>query len=245
MKGDLNIKMFNLIGLGLNLNNLSKEAVSIVKKADKIYLESYTIDFPYTFEELEKSLGKKIIKLAREPVEEEKFVEEAKNKNIVLLVYGSPLMATTHISLLLKCKKEKINYQILNNASVFDAVAETGLQFYKFGKTASLPSWKDKGKSLSFTEIILNNISIHAHTLILVDMNLHLKEALEELEEAFKEKKIKYDKIVVCSRLGTEKSKIIYGKIEELKKQKLELPICFILPSKLHFLEEEALMSEE
>jgi diphthine synthase len=232
--------MFYLIGLGLNVDSLSKEAEIILKKCKKVYLESYTIDFPYSLKELEKEIGECKV-LDRKKVESEEIVLEARDKDVALLVYGSPLIATTHISLILRAEKEKIPCKIIHNASVFDAISETGLQNYKFGKIASLPSWKDKGKSLSFIRIIKDNQSIWAHTLILVDMNLQVKEALEELEEAMKEEKMKVDKIVVCSRLGTEHSKIVYGEIEELEKKKLELPICFIIPSKLHFLEEEAL----
>ena len=47
-------------------------------------------------------------------------------------------------------------------------------------------------------------------------------------------------KILVCSQLGY-KGRIVYGKTEELKNLDLKLPICFIIPSKMHFLEEEAL----
>ena len=231
--------MFYLIGLGLDENSLSKEAEEVLKRCKKVYLENYTINFPYNFEKLEKEF--KIKELDRGKVENEEIVLEAKKEDVALLVYGSPLIATTHISLILRAEKEGIKYRIMHNASVFDAVAETGLQNYKFGKTASLPSWKDKGKSLSFVKIIKGNLGIEAHSLILVDMHLHLKDALEELEEAFKEEGIKVEKIVVCSRLGTGDSKILYGEIESLKKEDLPLPICFIIPSKMHFLEEESL----
>ena len=35
--------------------------------------------------------------------------------------------------------------------------------------------------------------------------------------------------------------KIIYDKIDMLKKQKVKSPFCFIIPGELHFLEKEAL----
>lgn len=229
--------MFYLIGLGLNENSITEGARKIIKKCKKVYLEGYTINFPYDT----KKLGVEFEELDRGKVENEEIVLEAKEEDVALLVYGSPLIATTHISLILRAEKEGIKYRILHNASIFDAISESGLQNYKFGKTASLPSWKDKGKSLSFIEIIKDNQGIGAHTLILIDMNLQLKEALEELEEALKEKKINIDKVVVCSQLGKENSRIVYGSIEKLKKEKLSLPICFIIPGKMHFLEEESL----
>lgn len=232
--------MFYLIGLGLDLGSLSLEALDILRKADKVYLENYTVEFPYNIEELERIVKNRVIPLTRTIVENEKFVEESKNKDIVLLVYGSPLMATTHISLILKCRKEEINYKILENASIFDAVSETGLQVYKFGKTASMPKWQENYKPKSFTELIKFNQAIKAHTLILVDLNLSYSDALKQLQEACK-KKVKLDKIVVCSRLGTSDSKIYYGFLPELYGCEVYAPFCFIIPSNLHFLEKEAL----
>ena len=99
--------VFHLIGLGLDLDSLSKQALDICKRADKIYVETYTVDFPYKTNKLEQAIGKKIFPMTRIMVEGENFVNEAKNKNIILLVYGSPLVATTHISLILKLTEVK------------------------------------------------------------------------------------------------------------------------------------------
>jgi len=234
--------MFYLIGLGLNVDSLTNEAVKALKKCEKIYLESYTINFPYDIKKLEEIAGK-IVELGREKVESEEIVLEGKDKDIALLVYGSPLIATTHISLILRAEKEKIKVKVIHNASIFDAISETGLQSYKFGKIASMPNWKDKQKTLSFVKILKGNMGIEAHTLILIDMELGLKEALEQLEEALKEsglENMKESKILVCSQLGY-KGRVVYGKIEEIKNTNLKMPFCFIMPAKMHFLEEEAL----
>jgi diphthine synthase len=234
--------MFYLIGLGLNVDSMTRESEKILKKCSKIYLENYTIDFPYDLEKLKEITGK-VVELGRDKVESEEVVLEAKNKDVALLVYGSPLIATTHISLILRAEKEKIPVKVIHNASIFDSISETGLQSYKFGKIASMPSWKDKGKTLSFVDLIKGNMQIDAHSLILVDMGLYLPQALDELEEALKEKKLAHllnKKLLVCSQLGY-KGRIVYGKIDELRKLNLKLPICFIIPGKMHFLEEEAL----
>jgi diphthamide biosynthesis methyltransferase len=111
---------------------------------------------------------------------------------------------------------------------------------YKFGKTISLPKWKENYKPLSFLEGINENKNIKAHSLILVDPELSFSEALEELEAAG----IKED-LVVASNLGIEKAKFYYDKISKLKKLKIEPPFCFVLPSELHFLEEDFLMCIE
>jgi len=233
--------VFYLIGLGLSLTSLSEEAKEIIKKAEKVYLEGYTVDFPYKIQDLEKELGQKIISLNRQETENEKFVEEAKKKEIVLLVYGAPLIATTHTSLLLKCKKEKISFKIIQNASIFDAIAETGLQLYKFGKTASLPAWKENWKPDSFIDILKENLGIGAHTLLLVDIGLNFQKAIEQLKESCLQKKIKLNKLIVCSSLGNDNQKIFYKNIEYFIKIKINRPYCIIIPGKMHFLEEEAL----
>lgn len=231
--------MFYLIGLGLSLESISKEAIELCKKS-KIYLETYTVAFPYNIQKLEGIVGK-IVPLTRMLVEDEKFLEEAKDKDITLLVYGSPLMATTHISLLLKCKELGIDYQILQNGSIFDAVAETGLQFYKFGKTGSMPAWKENYKPDSFMEIIKDNQKIKAHSLLLIDIGLTYGEALKQFEEAMKNKNFKTEKLIVCSKLGTRERKIFYDSVDELYGKEVHEPFCFIIPSNLHFLEEEAI----
>ena len=233
---------FYLVGLGLNEKSLGLEALEVLKKCSKVYLEDYTVDFPYSIKELENQLKVKIIELDREEVESEKFVEEAKNKDIALLVYGDVLAATTHISLVLKCKKDKINWKILHNASIFDAVSETGLQMYKFGKTASIPAWRESFTPDSFADIIKDNLKIKAHTLVLVDIGLDTDKALEELRVACQNKKIYLDKILVCSRMGQETGKIYYGKLDELLGEEVEKPFCIVIPSKnLHEIEKEAL----
>jgi diphthine synthase len=237
--------MLYLIGLGLNKESISKQGLNAIEKSCKIYLENYTVDFPYTEKELEEVIGKKIISLGRNDVETNKFINEAKEEDICLLIYGSPLTATTHITLIEEAKKNNVNYKIIYNGSVFDAIAETGLQIYKFGKITSMPKWTKSFKPTSFMEIVKQNQAIEAHSLILIDIGLDLKNCLEELKETAQEYDIKLGKVILCSRLGTSESKIFYKTIEELENIDIKKPYCIILPSKLHFIEEEVLKSYE
>jgi diphthine synthase len=232
--------MLQIIGLGLNEKGISVEGKETLKKCKKVYLENYTVEFPYKLEKLEKIINKKIISLDRAQVESEKLVIEAKEKNICLLVYGCPLFATTHISLIEDCKKNKVKYKIIYASSVFDAIAESGLQLYKFGKIASMPTWRKNFAPDSFLDFVKENKSINAHSLILIDIGLSFKDALNQLIKGSKNKKFKLDKILVCSQLGF-KSKFYYNSINKLKKKKIKTPFCFVIPGKLHFLEEEVL----
>jgi diphthine synthase len=231
--------MLYIIGLGLNVKGISLEGLEAAKKCNKVYLESYTVDFPYEIKKLEKIINKKIIILNREEVEGDFLIKESKKEDISLLVYGSPLFATTHMSLINEAKKQKINVKIIYSASVFDAIAQTGLQLYKFGKITSIPKWKNNYEPCSFIDIIKENISIKAHSLVLVDIGLYFKDSLIQLEKACKNKNLVMDKILVCSNLGSEKIYIVYGEIKNLKKNKINPPFCFIIPSEMHFFEKE------
>jgi len=235
--------MLNLVGLGLDLKSISLEALDAVRNSKIVYLESYTVDFPYKIEELQKVLEKGIIILDRDQVENLEFLNEAEKKDISLLVYGSPLAATTHQAILDECKKLEIKCNVYNNASIFTAISLTGLQLYKFGKTASMPQWKESFNPDSFVDIIEQNREIGAHSLLLIDIGLDFEFALRQFAKILKDRDLKIGKIIVASSLGTKKQKIAYGTLSELSKEKMPSPYVFIIPGKLHFIENQVLES--
>lgn len=231
-----------LIGLGLGVNGLSKEALEAISICKKLYIENYTVDFPYSMEELEEVIGKKPIPADRTFVEKLDFIDEAKRTNVGLLVYGSPLTATTHITIIEEAIASNIKYKIIYGASVLDAIAETGLQIYKFGKIASMPEWKKSYEPSSFMEVVKQNQSIGAHSLILVDIGMEFSNALKQLNIASKEHKVNLKKIILCQSLGTKNSKIFYGELGFFEAfTSVRKPYCIIIPDKLHFVEENAL----
>lgn len=237
--------MLYLIGLGLSKDDLSLKALAAIKKCKEIYLEAYTSAFPYTLKELEKVIGKKITTVEREFVEEcNSLLDRAKKKNVALIIYGDPLIATTHITILTEAKKRKIKVEVIHNISVINAITETGLEAYKFGKIASIPKWQENFKPTSFFDVFLQNKQIDAHTLFLFDIGLELKEAISYLLKAAEAKGLKdFRKIncIACSCLGTPKQKIAYTTAEKIANQKLKSPLCLIIPAKLHFAEENSL----
>jgi diphthine synthase len=177
-------------------------------------------------------------------VESYKLINEAKKIDVALLIYGCPLFATTHLSLIMDAKKDKVKTKVIYAASVFDAIASCGLQLYKFGKVTSMPRWQKNFTPDSFLDIVKENLTIKAHSLILTDIGLDFENALNQLKEAVLTKKMQIENIVVCSQLGTENSKFFYGSIEEITKKykkKVEMPFCLIIPGEMHFLEKEAL----
>jgi diphthamide biosynthesis methyltransferase len=70
---------------------------------------------------------------------------------------------------------------------------------------------------------------------------LPFSHALKQLQQSLENAKLKINKIVACSQLGTRNSKIYYDNIENLYEKEVYAPFCFIIPSKLHFLEEDIL----
>ena len=235
--------MLYLIGLGLNEKSISKHGLAALTKCKRVYLEKYTVDFLYNKIQLEEQINKKVIEADREKVESLEIVDEAKKLDVALLIYGSPLMATTHISLIQEAREVGVKTKVIQNASIFDAVSETGLQFYKFGKTASMPEWKKSFEPDSFMEIVKQNQSIDAHSLILIDIGMEFTTALKQLETAAEKHGIKLKKLIVCQTLGTKTQKIHYKTIEELRKfSGVRKPYCIIIPClKLHHIEVEAL----
>jgi len=233
--------MLYIIGLGLNKNGISVEGFEVVKRCKRVYLENYTVDLPYSEGMVEEVLGKKLILADRKKVESLEIVDEAKKMDVALLVYGSPLTATTHISLIEEAKKSRVKCKVIYAGSILDAVAETGLQIYKFGKIASMPMWKKSFEPTSFMEIVKENESINAHSLILIDISLHFKTAIKQLKIAAEEHKIKLDKIIVCQMLGTKHKKFYYKNIKEFEGEPMKKPYCIVIPSKLHFVEKEAI----
>ncbi|MEA3329995.1 MAG: diphthine synthase [Nanoarchaeota archaeon] len=232
---------FYLVGIGLNKNSISADALEILKTCDKIYLEDYTVNFPYPINELEKEVGSKFVKLKRTTTENGSIIKESKDKNIALLVYGDSLSATTHIQLILECKNQEIKYKVFHNASIMTAIAGAGLQLYKFGKTTSMPNWKEHtNRPASFMNYVKENRSIKAHTLILTDIGLKIENAINQLKTVAEKEGIDIpEKIIVCSNVGTQNQKIFYDAVDNFKD--IKMPFCLIIPGEMHFLEEEAL----
>lgn len=237
--------MLYLIGLGMDLKDMSLAAREALKKCKKVYLENYTNIFPYSVKDLEKLTKKKIEKADRKTVEEKTpFIEEAKNKKVALLVSGDPLSATTHVDILMRCKEKNVEVKVFHAPSILTAVAETGLQLYKFGKTGSIAKWQPPSfRPESFFDIVKQNMTNGAHTLLLLDIGLSVKEALSYLDSIARTKEewlLDYH-LVVCEKMGTDKQKISIGPIDFLTSKKFALPAAIIVPGQLHFVEKEFL----
>lgn len=244
-----------LIGLGLeNEQDISLKALNIIKQCQKIYLENYTSLLQCPKEDLEKLYQKPITLADRTTAEQldQQIIQEAKKDNIAFLIIGDPVSATTHIELFKLAKENKIEVNILHNASILTAIGITGLQLYKFGKTTSIPFIEDVPNLETPYNILNENQSINAHTLFLLDLNpsinkfLTIPKAIETLETIEKNKQLhlltNQTKALACARLGTNNYLIKYNTLEKLKTLNYgPPPYCLIIPGQLHFLEQEML----
>jgi diphthine synthase len=249
--------MLSLIGLGLyDEKDLTLRGIEEAKSADKIYLDLYTGMWNGNLKKLEKIIGKKIECVNRSELEDnsKKIIDEAKNKKVAILVQGDPLVATTHTSLILEARKNKIKTKIIHNASIVSAIAETGLHTYKFGPTVTIPfPEKTKGKlPESIYEIIKMNKARGLHTLCLLDIDSENKrfmlpqeacKILLEIEKKRKEEVFTEDTYVVAvGKLGSAKPVMEYKKVKDILSLSFKnYPAVMIVPGMLHFTEKEFL----
>ncbi len=236
------------IGLGLgDERDITVKGLEAIKKADKVYLESYTSKLVKSSkEDLEKFYGKKIITADRELVEkraEDTILKYAKDKDVAFLVIGDTFSATTHIDLKIRADELGIKTEMISNTSILNAVGITGLDLYKFGRTTTIPF--DNKNVKSPYDVVKNNLKNNLHTLVLLDLDpasdkyMTVNEAVEYL---LREGMPKDQLCVGCGGIGSEDAIIKAGKAKDIVKKKFKkFPQCLIIPSKLHFMEEEAL----
>ena len=247
--------MLTIIGLGLGgPNSITMDGVIALSLSDHIFYETYTSPMhSETLEWIKLKSRMDPIHLSRSQVEEPKeIIVLAREKNVSLLVVGDSLSATTHVSLLLECKKNNIEYQIIHNASVLTAVAGVlGLQHYNFGPVATLVLPEGDYKPTSPIDKIKTNMKNGNHTLVLLDIKadnpgnnpIYMKasQAAEQIIEAGLSSEIK---VAAAARVGRDDQKLWYGKLKELTKTDLgKEPHSLVVPSRLHFTEKDFLES--
>lgn len=236
-----------LIGLGLNdEKDITLKGLAAIKKCKKVYLENYTSKLNCSMKKLEKLYKKKIILADRDLVEnkaEKTILKEAKKSNIAFLVIGDPFGATTHIDLVLRAKEMKVKTKMIHNASILTAVGTIGLELCKYGKVTSIPFHNENIKTP--IKVLKNNLANRLHTLFLLDLDPKEKKflSINEAIEYLLKNNVHEDIIAIaCTKLGSDSPTIKVGKLKNLKNLKFKkFPQCLIIPSKLHFMEEEAL----
>ena len=246
--------MLWFVGLGVSgFKSIPSEGLDILSKADIVYLEQFTSPIGKSDFTKIKNATKGEFKSAKRWLVEDgnEILRNAKKKKVVLLSYGDPYIATTHIELRTRAIKEKIKtYSIHASSSLTSMIGECGLHFYKIGRIATIMS---EMKSLTTPYyIIYKNIIEGNHTVLLLEYNqdkdffLDPKDALTGLLETEKGQRRNVISpstyVVVASRIGFKDQSIISGKISSLKKKDFgKPPHTVIIPGRLHFTESDAL----
>lgn len=249
--------MLYFIGLGLyDEKDISLKGIEALKRVEAVYAEFYTARlFGGNIKSLEEMLGIDIEVLSREKVEEENIpIIQAKTRDVAFLSAGDPLVATTHTDMMIQAKKAGIKTTVIHSSSILSAAPGiAGLQAYKFGKVTTIPFSQENYFPHSPYLVIKDNLKYEMHTLVLLDIQAHLDrymtanqglDYLMKVEREREEDVICEDTlVVVVARAGATEPVVRADKIKKLLKEDFGGPLhCLIVPSKLHFVEAEALV---
>jgi diphthine synthase len=246
--------MLWFVGLGISgLEGASANAIQVLKKADMTYFENFTS--PIVRSELlkiKKLVRGKITIAPRWMVEDGKTILLlAKKKNVVLLAYGDPYVATTHLELRTRAEKDKIKTRTIHAASAITSlIGECGLHHYKIGRPVTIMREIPSLNTVYYT--IYENMVKGSHSLLILEFDnssnffLNPKDALSNLLETEKgQKRNVIDQstfAIVASRIGSKNQKIISGKLSSLVKTDFgKPPHTVIIPGRLHFTEHDAI----
>lgn len=243
-----------LVGMGLSYKYLTLEALEAIAKADRVFVDTYTgqVDL----EGLEKVLAKSFVKVSRRELEEGSgrvildLLEEG--KRVVLLVPGDPLVATTHVTLLLEAHARGFRFHVIPGVSIVPtALSMSGLMVYKMGKIATVVYPKDGIVYEYAYDVIKANDSLNLHTLLLLEYDgekgiaMRASEAIEilkSIEEIRREGVIRDDRLVsVVASLGYPDFIVCVGELKRILMLKVEVvPQTLVFASpRLHPIEVE------
>ena len=246
--------MLWFVGLGVSgTRSIPTEVVKIIQRADFVYLEVFTSPISKQYEEEIKNIANGSFKIAKRWLVEDgqEILNASKDSTVVLLSYGDPYMATTHIELRTRAKSENIETKTIHSASAITSIiGEAGLQFYKVGRVVTIMNEK-KSTITPYTSIFKNLIQ-GLHSVILLEYNhdekyfLDPKNAISDLLDVEKEQKRNVLNnntfAIISSRIGLETQKIISGKFSNLLEVDFgEPPHSIIITGRLHFTESDAI----
>jgi len=246
--------MLWFVGLGISgTRSIPIEVVKIIQEADFVYLEAFTSPISKQHEDEIKNMVNGSFKIAKRWLVEDgqEILKTSKSSTAVLLSYGDPYVATTHIELRTRAKLENIETNTIHSASAITSmVGEAGLQFYKVGRMVTIMN--EKKSTITPYTAIFKNLTQGLHSIILLEYNhdenyfLDPKDAISNLLDVEKEQKrnvLNNDTFaIIASRIGFETQKIISGKFSNLLKVDFgEPPHSIIITGKLHFTESDAI----
>ncbi|NJE49198.1 diphthine synthase [Thermococcus sp. 9N3] len=246
------------IGLGLyDEKDITLKGLETARKCEKVFAEFYTsLLAGTTIDKVEELIGKPIVRLSREDVElnfEKIVLPEAKEKDVAFLTAGDPMVATTHSDLRIRAKKAGVESYVIHAPSIYSAVAVTGLQIYKFGKSTTVAYPEKNWFPTSHYDVIRENRERGLHTLLFLDIKaeqnryMTANEAMEillQVEEMKKEGVFTPETlVVVLARAGSLNPTIKAGYVKDMINEDFgRQPHVLIVPGRLHIVEAEYLV---
>jgi len=235
--------MLIFAGIGIHdARDISLKALEVVAEADTVYVEMYTSIPASSLREIEEVVGRNVKVLERSDLEENsgKIIEEARKRKVVILVPGDPMVATTHSALKLEAEKAGVKTEIVHGSSISSAICITGLQFYRFGKTATVSYPAGSVVSTYPVDVVRQNWSVNAHTLLLLDLNPKPMRVGEAVDLLFKAGMENWFGVAIADVGG--KNEMMCDRLSRLKNFEGEgLHSLVVLARTLHFMEFECL----
>ncbi|WP_069807990.1 diphthine synthase [Vulcanisaeta thermophila] len=179
-----------IVGVGLGVGHLTREALDIIRSVDHVFLETYTSMHEdintvisqarggvriLTRTDLEDRNAEEIIRVLRE------------GRDAALLVIGDPMIATSHASVAYIVRRMGFEVKIVNSVSILcAALSQAGLSPYKLGPVATVTYPRINILSHRAYEVLRDNLSRGLHTLLLLDIKddgsfMGINEAVELL----------------------------------------------------------------
>ncbi|MCE4625211.1 MAG: SAM-dependent methyltransferase [Desulfurococcales archaeon] len=164
-----------LAGAGLERGHLTRRLIELAECADKVLVETYTLPgSKWIVDELSRIVGGRVVEADRSALEDYAYtlLDEARKERILVVTPGDPLIATTHRSLIPLARQMGVHVEIIPGISgVCCAKTRSGLDYYLFGKTITLPGPWRRVKPYSVLEGVAVNICSGLHTLLLLDIH--------------------------------------------------------------------------
>ncbi|MEM2067751.1 MAG: diphthine synthase [Nitrososphaerota archaeon] len=244
--------MLRLVGLGLGPPEyMTLKAVKKLEESDIVYLDTYTSPLPSELVEFLRSRLADRLKLAGRSDLEEKageLVEKAETMSVAVAVPGDPLIATTHIALLIEAAERGVECEVVYGVSSLSAaIGISCLSSYRFGRVVTIPREAGEESLRTIYRSVEENIESGLHTLVLLDVSdggLTASEAVRRLLSVG---------AAVGGRFGPESLVIILARLgyadevrtacKAAKVESLRLPPpphIIIIPSQLRSYEREA-----
>lgn len=245
----------HLVGLGLHdPSSITVRGLEVARAADVVYAEFYTAILSGSQEDLERFLGRPVLVLDRLGVERggPRLLEEARSKEVALLVAGDPMAATTHTDMLVRFRQAGVPLHIVHAPSIFSAAPGLlGLQHYKFGRATTLVKPEKGWSPTSPFDAVAENHARGLHTLVLLDIKSDLgyfmtaNEGLEILLDLAKRTGNGWfgddTQVGVVARAGAREPGVTTGTVGQLRGADFGKPLhCLVVPGKLQVVEQEA-----